>query len=300
MNLIQSIKYYASKPSRLFFRIGTYSFLSLLNDELYLKILFKSSHGYSLNLDNPQTYNEKLNWIKINDRRKIYTTMVDKYEAKEYVASIIGEEYIIPTLGVWDEFDSINFDELPEQFVLKCTHDSGGLVICKDKSKLDVNGARKKINASLKKNYYISGREWPYKNVKPRIIAETYMTDTGRVDGQLTDYKFYTMNGKVRISMIVTDRKIATKADYFDREFNHLDFTWGYPNAEIQPKKPKQYEKMIELAEKLAVGTTEVRVDFYEICGQIYFGELTFFDGCGMQKIEPVDWDYKLGSWLEI
>ena len=291
------VKYYIQNPSKLFFRVGRGTFLRLLSDEQYLKLFFKSNLGYSLNLENPQTFNEKLNWIKIYDRKPIYTTMVDKYEAKKYVASIIGDEYIIPTLGVWNRFEEIDFNTLPYQFVLKCTHDSGGLVICRDKSKLDIEVARKKINRSLKTNYYLLGREWPYKDVKPRIIAEKYMTDNGN---GLTDYKFYTMNGKVKAMMIVTDRGIATKADYFDREFHHLDFTWGYPNSTVLPQKPVQYEKMIELAERLAKGTTEVRVDFYEVRGSLYFGEMTFFDGSGLQPILPVEWDKKLGSWLEL
>ena len=299
MGIKDSIKYYAQNPIKLFFRIGHSTFLRLLSDEQYLKLLFKSSMGYPLNLDNPQTLNEKLNWIKLHDRKPIYTTMVDKYEAKKYVASIIGEEYIIPTIGVWDRFEDIDFSALPDQFVLKCTHDSGGLVICRDKSRLDIEAARKKINRSLKRNYFLLGREWPYKDVQPRIIAEKYLSEK-KQKGQLTDFKFYTMNGKVRAVLIVTDRGVSTKADYFDREFHHLDFTWGYPNAEKCPMKPQGFDQMIALAEKLAKNTIEVRVDFYDVGGQIYFGEMTFFDGSGMQRIEPVEWDKKLGTWLDL
>lgn len=300
MKIIRLVKYYASRPSKLFFRVGSNTFLSVLNDEIYLKMLFKERLGYSLNLDDPKTFNEKLNWIKLNDRKPIYTTMVDKCEAKKYVASIIGDKYIIPTIGVWEKFEDINFDKLPNQFVLKCTHDSGGLVICREKATLDIDKARHKINRALKENYYLVGREWPYKNIKPRIIAEKYMADGKDEKKALTDYKFYTMNGKVRAVMIVTDRGVSTKADYFDRNFNRLNFTWGYPNSGKQLSKPANYEKMIELAEQLAVETIEVRVDFYDINGDIYFGELTFFDGSGLQKIEPIEWDYKLGSWLEL
>lgn len=299
MKIKDSVKYYAQNPAKLFFRIGHSTFLRLLSDKQYLRLLFKSNMGYPLNLNKPQTFNEKLNWIKLHDRKPIFTTMVDKYEVKKYVASIIGEKYIIPTIGVWDRFEDIDFSTLPDQFVLKCTHDSGGLIICRDKSKLDIEAARRKINRSLKRNYYLLGREWPYKNVPPRIIAEKYLSEQEQTE-QLIDYKFYTMNEKVRVVMIVTDRGVSTKADYFDTEFNHLDFTWGYPNAEKFPSKPQSFCQMIVLAEKLAKNTTEVRVDFYDVGGQIYFGELTFFDGSGMQRIEPVEWDKRLGSWLDL
>lgn len=575
-------------------------------DKKYISRKFEATLGYPLNLDNPQTFNEKLQWLKLYDRKPIYTTMVDKYAVKDYVASIIGKEYIIPTLGVWDRFEDIDFDLLPNQFVLKCTHDSGGLIIVKDKSTFDLVAAQKKINKSLKRNYYYLGREWPYKDVKPRIIAEVYMEDTstsklrdfkffcfngmakcckvdfdrfiehkanyffkdgeimrfgenicppdfnnkidifvplknmeelasrlserlpflctafydvnekvylgeliffpasdfgkfiydgndklfgswlkipetlgggyiliyedllcvlsrassttrdgtstsndlaghkihsfngvpkvilvckdrfsefgltedffdyrwehldvkrdkygnsfslapcppelekmlelseklskaypflrtdfytinGRVyfgeitffstggfgqfvpesfdqeladwavistvgdrgillrndncfvcldlaestnmnnvsaeTSSLIDYKVYTFNGKAKFCMINQDRRIHTRADYFDKDFNWLDFTWGYDHADQIPEKPAKYELMFELAEKLAKGTFELRVDFYEVDGQVYFGELTFFDGSGFEKIDPIEWDYKLGSMIKL
>ena len=278
-------------------------------DDEYIKRMFKYTMGYELPLDNPKTYNEKLQWLKLHDRKPIYTTMVDKYAAKEYVSSIIGKEYIIPTLGVWNTFDEIDFDMLPDQFVLKCTHDSGGLVICRDKKAFDINNARKKIMRSLKRNFFYYGREWPYKNVKPRVLAEQYMEDTGLASNPkernqeippLKDYKVYTFNGKARLCMINQDRKIHTRADYFDRDYNWLDFTWGYDHADEKPVKPNNYELMYELAEQLAVGTIELRVDFYEVNNRVFFGELTFFDGSGFDKIEPIEWDYNLGSFLEL
>ena len=305
---------------RYFLWLAYHGFLNRWPDEKYIRRKFEASLGYPLNLDNPQTINEKLQWLKLYDRKPIYTTMVDKYAAKEYVASIIGNQYIIPTLGIWNRFDEIDFALLPDQFVLKCTHDSGGLVICKDKRKLDYATARKRINKSLKTNYYYFGREWPYKDVKPRIIAEVYMEDTS-TEGEhscvahhgenpavrpqtktppLKDYKVYTFNGKAKICMINQDRKIHTRADYFDREYNWLDFTWGYDHADLPPEKPKNYELMFELAEKLAAGTAELRIDFYEVNSRVYFGELTFFDGSGFDRIEPVKWDYKIGSMLKL
>lgn len=275
-----------------------------MRDDVYLKRMFEIAMGYELNLDNPQTYNEKLQWLKLHDHNPRYTTMVDKYVVKDYVASIIGKDYIIPTLGVWDKFDDIDFNALPNQFVLKCTHDSGGLVICKDKNKFDINSAAKKINKSLKRNFYYYGREWPYKNVKPRIIAEKYMKDSignkAEEISSLRDYKIYTFNGDAKMCMINQDRGHHTRADYFDRAYNWFDFTWGYDHADVPPEKPRNYEKMFELAEKLAVGTVELRVDFYEVDGKIYFGELTFFDGSGFDKIEPKSYDKMLGSWMRL
>ncbi len=272
-------------------------------DEEYLKHMFKATMGYELNLDNPQTFNEKLQWLKLYDRKSIYTTMVDKYEVKNYVAKIIGEEYIIPTIGIWDSFEEIDFEKLPNEFVLKSTHDSGGLVICRDKNEMDLDHTRKKIVKSLKRNYFYYGREWPYKHVKPRIIVEKYMedsTDQMSKSTILKDYKVYTFNGKAKICMINQDRGIYTKADYFDRNYKWLNFTWGYDHSSNKPPRPKNYELMFELAERLAIGTIELRVDFYEVNGILYFGELTFFDGSGFDRMEPVEWDYTLGSWIKL
>ena len=272
-----------------------------LSDEAFLKRKFKLVFGKELDLDSPQTYSEKLQWLKLYDRKPEYTQMVDKYEAKRYVAERIGEEYIIPTLGVWDSFDEIDFDSLPDQFVLKCTHDSGGLVVCTDKSKLDVAAAKTKIESCLKRNYYVHSRDWPYKDVKPRIIAESYMEDAET--GELRDYKFFCFGGKARLLFIATERQSAdseTKFDFFDMEFNHLPFRNGHPNAEKLPAKPEHFEKMWELAEKLSAGIPQLRVEFYEANGKVYFVELTFFHWSGMKPFEPEEWDLTLGKWIEL
>lgn len=302
MSLISSVKKYCTDKDYRFLVNNTHGMYKHMPDEEYLKRFFHAMQGYSLNLDDPQTYNEKLQWLKLHDRKPIYSTMVDKYNVKKYVADIIGEEYIIPTLGVWDTFDDIDFSKLPKQFVLKCTHDSGGLVICRDKNTLNIEEARKKITACLKTDFYLKFREWPYKNVKPRIIAEKYMEDENGKEGinVLNDYKIYTFNGKAKLCMINQERGIHTRADYFDSEYNWLDFTWGYDHAETKPMKPENYEKMFELAEVLATDTTELRVDFYQVNNKIYFGELTFFDGSGFDKIKPIEWDQKLGSWIQL
>lgn len=269
-----------------------------LDDEQYIRKMFKARMGYELNLDSPTTYSEKLQWIKLNDRRPIYTTMVDKYEAKKYVASIIGEEYIIPTLGVWDSFDEIEFDKLPNQFVLKCTHDSGGLVICKDKKNLDIETAKAKINKSLKTSYFLLGREWPYKNVKPRVIAEAYMADDS---DELNDYKFFAFDGEVKALFIATERQkqgVDVKFDFFDSDFRHLPFKQGHENAEICPNKPQCFEQMKMIASILSKGYPELRVDLYEVDGKVFFGELTLFHHGGWTPFTPSEWDKKFGDWV--
>lgn len=273
----------------------------ILPDALFLKALFRLRVGYPLNLKNPQTFNEKLQWLKLHDRNPEYTKMVDKIDVKPYVASIIGEEHIIPTLGVYNCVEEIDFDALPDQFVLKCSHDSGGIVICSDKSKLDIETAKNKLRKGLKVNFYYQNREWPYKNVKPRIIAEKYMVDESGYE--LKDYKFFCFNGEPKALFIASDRgnpNEETKFDFFDMEFNHLPFTNGHPNATHEVQKPCGFEKMKELAVKLSQNIPHVRVDFYDINGQIYFGELTFFHWSGMTPFEPKEWDYKFGEWIKL
>ena len=270
------------------------------NDRKYLKKIFKYRMGKELNLDNPKTYSEKLQWIKLYDRNPLYTKLVDKYEVKEYIKEKIGEEYLIPTFGVYNKFDDINFDKLPEQFVIKCTHDSGGIVIVKDKSKFNYKKAKKKINHCLNRNYFPNTREWPYKDVKPRIIVEKYMEDESGYE--LKDYKFFVFNGQMQAMFIATDRTAKTETcfDFFDRDFNHLPFTNGHPNAKRVFEKPEHYEEMIKLAEKLGKDMPQVRIDFYNINGKIYFGEITFFHWSGLVPFVPEEWDYKFGEWINL
>lgn len=257
-----------------------------VSDETFLKILYKFNINKELNLENPQTFNEKLQWLKLNDRKDIYTTMVDKYEVKKYVSDIIGEEYVIPTLGVYDSFNEIDFEKLPDKFVIKCTHDSGSTIICKNKKNFDMKKARKKINKALKYNYYYVGREWPYKNVKPRIIIDEYIEDNIR--HELVDYKIYAFNGQCDYVMVCFDRfNGETKFIYFDRKWNiKKEFSKdGLKYGEnIDLSKPKNIDKMFECAEKLSQGIQFVRVDFYEANGKMYFGELTFYPSSGFDN----------------
>ena len=278
------------------FKVGRF-----LPDKAWIQLKYKMFFGRFCGLNNPQTYNEKLQWLKLYNRKPEYTQMVDKYEVKKYISDLIGEEYIIPTLGIWDRFEDIDFDKLPNQFVLKCTHDSGGLVICQDKSKLDIVAARKKINKSLNRNYYYMHREWPYKDVKPRIIAEQYMVDESGYE--LKDYKFFCFDGEVKALFIATDRCVEgeeTKFDFFDADFNHLPFTNGHPNANREIKKPLSFDEMKALASKLSNGFPHLRVDFYDINGKIYFGELTFYHWSGLTPFVPEEWDYTFGSWIKL
>ena len=271
----------------------------IIPDKLYLKFIYKIKIGKSLNLKNPKTFNEKLQWLKLYDRNPLYTKLVDKYEVKDYVANIIGKEHVIPTIGVYDSFDDINFEKLPKQFIIKCTHDSGGLVIVKDKNKLDIEKTKKKINKSLKKNYYYCGREWPYKNVKPRIIIEKYMEDNKTKE--LRDYKFFCFNGIPKFMFLATDRqKNQTKFNFYDMNFNLLPFTQGHPNDLRKISKPEKFDEMVALSKKLSVNIPHVRVDFYEINGKVYFGEMTFYHYSGFTKFDPEEWDEKFGNYIVI
>lgn len=289
--------------SKVYIQLHLYGWFNFLPDSIDIRLFYLAFMGKFPNLRNPKTFNEKLNWLKLHNRNSLYTTLVDKYAVKQWVAGKIGEQYVIPTLGVWNKFDDIDFDKLPNQFVLKCTHDSGGLAICKDKATFDKEYARKKLNASLKRNFYYACREWPYKNVPPRIIAETYVEDEN--DSELRDYKFYSFNGKPKFLLLATNRQSKDKPlsfDYFDMDFNHLQLTnhW-HPNNEYEvPHKPQNFEKMKELIGILAKDIPHVRVDFYEVNGQILFGEMTFFDQGGFLKLHPDSWENEWGDLIKL
>lgn len=272
----------------------------LVNEQEYLQLQYKIATGKALDFENPVTYTEKLQWLKVFDHRPEYTRMVDKYEVKQYVTEVIGEKYIVPMLGIWDDPDDIDFAKLPNQFVLKVTHDSGGLVICKDKERLDISEAKRKLERLLRTNYYIGTREWPYKNVKPRIIAEQYLEDS--IYKELRDYKFFTFGGEPKILYIAQGRgkNEPTVADFFDMDFNHLPFTIDHDMAPVPPEKPINFELMKELAAKLSEGTPQLRVDFYEVDGRVYFGEMTFFHCSGLAPFHPEEWDRTLGSWVTL
>ena len=273
----------------------------LFSDKIYLKCLYRIRMGYWPNFKNPQTFNEKLQWLKLYNRNPEYTVMADKVKVKEWVAKRIGEEYLIPTLGVWDNPDDIDFDTLPNQFVLKCNHNSGrGMYICKDKSKMDVDAVKKELRKGLSENYFLHGREWPYKNIPRKILAEKYMEDKNSTDG-LKDYKLMCFDGKVYCSFVCSDRYSdeGLKVTFYDREWKRLPFERHYPSAKDDINMPVQYYNMVKLAEKLSKGIPFVRADFYEINGRLYFGELTFYPGSGMEEFSPELWDERLGKLIK-
>lgn len=273
--------------------------VKFLPDELYLKMYFYGFLGYRLDLKNPKTYNAKLQWLKLYDKRPEYTKMVDKVDAKDYVASLIGDKYVIKTLGVWNSIDDINWDSLPNQFVLKSTNDSGGVVVCKDKSLLDIQKAKEKLRFTGGRDYAEISKEYPYKNVPHRYIAEEYIEDESGFE--LKDYKIFCFDGEPKFLFVATGRQQNdTRFDFYDLNFNHLPVLNGHENAEIWPSKPQNFDEMLNVARKLSKNIPHVRVDLYNVNGKIYFGELTFFHWSGIVPFEPFDWDYKFGEYLNL
>lgn len=251
----------------------------------------------------PKTFCEKLQWLKVHDIHPEYTMMVDKMAAKDYVANIIGREYIIPTLAVFDSADDVDFDALPNQFVLKCTHDSGGLVVCRDKSKLNRKAARNKLRRGLKRTYIIQNREYPYKNVPRRIIAEQYLENSASPTSPIVDYKFFCFNGEPRYCQVIQDRNTKETIDFFDMEWNHQEFIGLNPKAvhAIEcPPKPQSFETMKQIAKALSQGKPFSRIDLYDINGKPYFGEITFFPASGMGKFTPSKYDEILGEMIQL
>ena len=296
---LNGLKYYLSDPKRWYAFLADRGLLNWMPDKAFLKLAFLLNMGRKLDLKNPKTFNEKMQWLKLYDRKPIYTTMVDKYAVKKYVADLIGEEYIIQTLGVWDSFDQIDFDSLPDQFVLKCTHDSGGLVICRDKSKLDIKAAKAKIEKSLKCRYYYSSREWPYKNVKPRIIAERYMQDGQTQTSPV--YKVFTFGGEPKLIQAIQDDKTPQETiDYFDLDWNRLDMRQNFPNSEKPLTRPGKLQQILSLSRTLCGALPFVRTDFYSINGNVYFSEFTFYSDSGYASFHPQQWDQTLGGWIKL
>lgn len=277
-----------------------YKISPLLSDEDYLKLLFPLKTGYLLNFRNPKTFNEKLQWLKINYRTPVMTRMVDKFASKEYAQEIIGDEYLIKTYGVWDSFEDIDFDKLPRQFVLKTTHDQGGVIIVTSKDELDKDYARNKLTSHLKTKHYYLTREWPYKNVKPRIIAEELIIS--KDTSTLCDYKFFCFHGTPKIMYISHEIEGGKKSlDFFNMNFEQLDISRpSYPASRAQFDFPENWNLMIDLAGKLSQDLPHVRIDFYNVEGKVYLGEMTFFTGGGMEPFKPFEWDLELGSWINL
>ena len=296
-----TFKKWAENPWRIAISMSRRGWLNALPDKMYLSIIFLANFKKKINWKDPKTFNEKLQWLKVYDRNPAYCEMVDKYTAKQFAEGKIGGEFVVPALGgPWDSFDEIEFDKLPNQFVLKTTHDCGGVFICKDKNTMDYQSAKRFLEKHLQRNYYLTCREWPYKDVKPRIFAEAYLS---ALEDDLKDYKFFCFNGVPKLMFIASERQSAdqeTKFDFYDMDFNHLPIINGHPNAVCAPTCPENFEKMKQLAAVLSAGIPHLRVDFYECEGRLYLGELTFSHWGGLVPFAPSEWDDILGSWINL
>lgn len=302
-NYLKMIQKIVHNKSMIFSYASASGVLNFLSDTTYLKMMYRVNMGKSLNLDSPQTFNEKLQWLKIHDRNPLYTSLVDKYEVKQYVADRIGEKYIIPTLGIWSHFDDIDFSALSNRFVLKCTHDSGGIVICKDKEKLNKKVAKNLLEKCLKRNYYWYGREWPYKNVHPKIIAEKFISDKENIDTKLTDYKFFCFNGKVNNVMVCLDRDSGATKFYFfspDWKLMRINKRGKAAPLDFTLPKPECLDEMVFVAEKLAKGLPFVRIDLYQSNKMVYFGEITFFPDSGFDSNILQETDLEWGRMIKL
>lgn len=270
----------------------------ITSDKLFLKVYYRLGMQERLNLKNPQSFTQKIQWLKLHNTNPFYSILVDKYEVRKVVAEKIGSGYLIPLLGVWSTYDDINFDNLPEQFVLKTTHDSGSVIVCTAKSLFDKSATRNKLNKALKRNYFYCSREFPYKNAVPRIIAEEFMYDEHQKD--LTDYKFFCFNGEPKILLLVTHIGSEKCNNYFDMDFNPLPFSTGFDRSKSEILQPSNLEEMVAVAKKLSSNLIHVRIDLYNINGKVYFGEYTFHHGGGLTKFIPSEWNKKLGDMIEL
>ena len=289
-----NIVYFISHPKALAYAI--YEQIGrCLPSKLYLRYYYRMRFGKPINFDNPRTFNEKLNWLKVYDHNPLYTKLADKYLVKDYVCNVIGEKYVVPCYGCWNE--DINFDELPNQFVLKATHDSSGVTVIKNKRNINLIKVKKHFNRVIKRNYYYALREWPYKNQQPKIIADQYLEDhTSQV---LQDYKFWCFNGEP-LYMYFTVKGIEVYENFYDMDFNAVDINHMFPRRHPEFEKPKEFELMKTLASKLSKDIPFVRVDFFDVDGRVYFGEFTFYDWAGMRPFDDPTWDDRLGALIKL
>lgn len=283
-------------------RVLNYFIAQTKNDELkkwYMRQLFYNNVHYFPNFDNPKTFNEKIHWMKLYYQNPLITKCCDKFAVKEYVSELLGKEYVVPTIAVWDNVNDIDFDSLPDKFVLKVNWASGYNIIVKDKSKLDINKTKAKISSWMQpfNNSYFVNFNWGYKNMKPVIYAEEYI---GELEGDIPDYKFMCFNGDPKCLFVVSDRRTKMSLNFYDLEWNLLPFTRLYPNSKHPLKKPKNFDKMVELAKELSKPFPFVRVDFYEIGDKVMLGEMTFYPGGGLEPFTPEEWDYKMGEYITI
>lgn len=282
-------------------RLSILSFLKFVPDEMMIRMEYRLKIKKKLHLNPPATFNEKMQWLKLNDRKPIYTIMADKFACREYIKERIGEQYLVPIYGVWESVEDIPFGNLPKEFVIKCTHDSGSVIICKDRQKLDIGDTKKRLRKRLKKNAYLYGREWPYKDIKPRIIAEKLLKDD-RYEF-LPVFKIFCFNGTPQIiQQLLNDKQPNETVDYFDTDWNRLNMIQRFPNSTNPIEKPIKLEEMLNIARRLSKGTAFLRVDLYEVNGEVFFSEHTFYTDAGYSIFEPEEenWDERLGKWINI
>ena len=301
LNGVPMLTAYLKNPYRVFMLLGDRGLLNWLPDEPYLKLIYRANLGKKLHLDNPQTFCEKMNWLKLYDRQPRYTQMSDKLGVRDYVAPLIGQEHLIPLLGVWDDPARIDFDSLPGRFVLKATHDSGSVLVCRDKDAFDRKAAVRYFQRALRNRFYIKGRERQYEHVVPRVIAEAYLDDgTGNLP---TDYKLYCFGGTAKCLYTGTDRGTDRpfKMTFFDMDWNRLPIRFkDCPEDQNDVPRPSGLSQMQAFAETLSAGIPLMRVDFYEINGQVYFGEMTLCDGSGLYPLDPEEWELRFGEWITL
>lgn len=299
MKIKTTIDIIKSDPKKIFCILSNRGIFNWMPDELFLKIYFYCSMGYKLDLNNPKTYNEKLQWLKLYERNKQYCTLVDKYDVRKYIEETIGKEYLVPIIDIYNSTDKIDWSKLPKEFVLKCTNGSASVIICRDKTKLDKDVQIKKLNRWLSKNVFYYGREWPYKDLKPRVICEKLLKD--KDDKSPKDYKIFCFNGEPK-TISIHDGRFTDEYthDIYDINWNKIDVRRGRKNSNIVREKPKNFDKMLEISRILAKGLKHIRVDLYNLDGKIYFGELTFFTASGFQKFDPFKYDYIWGEWIDL
>lgn len=296
---IERILYYLRNPGKAIIPLASKGLFNWIPDEPYLKFVYRCQLNKKLNLDPPQTFNEKLQWLKLHDHKDYYHKVVDKAEIKELVSKHIGSNYIIPTIGVWDTVEEVPFENLPDQFVIKCTHDSGSVIVCRNKDKLNVEEVKRRLLDRLKRSTYWFGREWPYKDLKPRIIVEELL---GEGIEPLTDFKVLCFNGSPKLIEVHIGRgTLQHTQDFYTTSWERTSIVQTCePMAKEPMEVPQCLNQMLEFSRILSKDFIHIRVDWYIVEGKLYFGELTFYDGSGFAEFIDEKWDLMLGKWIQL
>lgn len=299
MTALSKARQYVKHPARIYSFLAMRGFTDFVSDELHVRILFRAFFGYKLDLSNPKTFNEKLQWLKLYDRNREYTVMADKLASKAWASSRIGPQFVVPALASWGSAEEISLDDLPDQFVLKTNHDSGGVIVCRDKASFDLSAAKRVLSKNLSRNYYWYGREWPYKDIKPTVFAERYLP-TGE-DGDLPDFKVLCFDGIPRFIELHRGRASHHTQDWYDCDWNLLDMNQEYAEQSGRSyPKPDCLGEMLRLSGILSSGVPHLRVDWFVVHGRLYLGELTFFDGSGLTSFDDPSNDLLIGNYIRL